>query len=289
MSDETPVVPVADPAPVVEAPKEFIFQYQPKDEEGKPLGAPQVIKATNPEEALEKMAAQNSELVKLNRKLNKDIRLGNIVQDEIPADAPRFNSAQYDFNPKPLTAEDRLQLTQDLNDPEKCDSAMDRLISARIGDPEAIRQTLRQTRQEIATMHALAQAEAFVKSTPEYYGCEENKQTLGSWMIKNNLDPILKNFKLAFTTLGPQGANILKERPVPEAPKPAPVVEPQSEPAPVVVAPRPVSSGLTRTNSSDAGTPMKTGYSAAEIEKMSGEEYKQKVLIPQFRSQRQRA
>ena len=69
MSDETPVVAGPEVALVVEPPKEFVFQYQPKDEEGKPLGAPQVIKATGPEEALEKMAAQNSELVKLNRSL----------------------------------------------------------------------------------------------------------------------------------------------------------------------------------------------------------------------------
>jgi hypothetical protein len=289
MSEETPVV-TEQPVPVVEAPKEFVFNYQPKDEDGKPLGGLQVIKAASPEEALEKMAAQNSELVKLNRKLNRDIRLGNIIQDQIPQDAPRVKDGQYEINPRPLSADERLQLVQDLNDPEKCDAAYDRMIEARIGNPSSIRQALTETKQRIAAMDAQAQAEAFVRSTPNYFVCEENFLTLANWMIKNDLEPVKVNFKLAFDTLGPKGANVLRERPVevrqePRVdPKPEPVVVPSPEPIPAT-SKLPVS--LNRSNSSDAGTPAKQGYTAAEIEKMSGEEYKQKVLIPEFQKQRQ--
>ena len=290
MSEENIVTPevVETPVPVVEAvpepPKEFRFEYQPKDENGNNLGGKQVIIAPSPEEALEKMAAQNSELVRLNRKLNKDIRLGSIVQDQIPDDAPRVKEGQYEVNPKPLTADERLQLVQDLNDPEKCDAAYDRMIEARIGSPEAIRHALTVTKQRIAQMDAQAQAEAFVRSTPDYFVCPENFETMANWMIKNDLEPVKTNFRLAYKTLGPDGANLLREKQVTEAPKPEPV--PAPAPAPVAVAPepapkptpRPVASGLTRSNSSEGGAPRSSSaYTVADIEKMSGDEYKKKL------------
>jgi len=278
MSDENIVTPEPTAeVPVPEAPKEFRFTYQPKDENGNNLGGQQVIVAANPEEALEKMAAQNSELVRLNRKLNKDIRLGSIVQDQIPDDAPRVREGQYEVVPRPLTAEERLQLPQDLNDPEKCDAAYDRLLEARIGSPEAIRQALTVTKQRIAQMDAQVQAEAFVRSTPDYFVCPENFETMANWMIKNDLEPVKANFKLAYKTLGPDGANLLREKPVVEAPKVEAKSEPVVEPAPKPT-PRPVASGLTRNNSSEGGTPRSTSaYTIADIEKLSSEEYKKKL------------
>ncbi len=281
MSEENIVTPepVVEAAPVPETPKEFRFTYQPKDENGNNLGGQQVIVAANPEEALEKMAAQNSELVRLNRKLNKDIRLGSIVQDQIPDDAPRVKEGQYEIVARPLSAEERLQVVQDLNDPEKCDAAQDRLIEARIGSPEAIRRSLSRSEQRIAQMDAKEQAEAFVRSTPDYFVCPENFETMANWMIKNDLEPVKANFKLAYKTLGPDGANLLREKPVAEVPvpkaEPAPVA---AEPAPAKPAPRPVASGLTRSNSSESGAPRNIStYTIADIERMPSEEYKKKL------------
>ena len=299
MNEENIVTPVVEPvveqpAVVPAEPVEQTYTYQPKDEEGRNLGSPQVIKYKTSEELADKLSAQNSELVRLNRKLNKDIRLGNILHDEIPADAPRVREGQYEVQPKPLSAEERLQLVQDLADPEKCDSATDRLIESRIGSPQAILATLSEARQQIGAMNAQKEAEAFVRSTPDYYVCPDNFQTLANWMIKNDLEPVKANFALAFKTM--REAGLVVERPVVEPPivvsTPAPVVEtpttatPEATPKPTA---RPASSGLTRSQASDSGaSAAKKGYTPAEIDKMSADEYKQKILVPEFKASQKR-
>lgn len=299
MSDEPIVAPVVE-APAVEpvvvpaAPVEQTYTYQPRDEENRPLGGPQVIKYKTSEELAEKLSAQNSELVRLNRKLNKDIRLGTFMRDEIPADAPRVREGQYEVQPRPLSAEERLQLVQDLADPEKCDSATDRLIESRIGSPQAILATLSEARQQIGSMNAQKEAEAFVRSTPDYFVCPDNFQTLANWMIKNDLEPVKANFMLAFKVM--REAGLVVERPVVESPAvvstPATVVEapaaatPEATPRP---AARPTSSGLTRSQASDGGvSAAKKGYTPAEIDKMSADEYKQKILVPEFKASRRK-
>ncbi len=291
MSESIPTEPIQEPVPEVkEEPKEFRYEYQPTDEGGKPLGAPQVIIAASPEEALKKMGEQNSQLTRLNRKLNKDIRLGTVFQDNIPAEAPRSQSSRYEFKPEPLTAEERLQLSQDLVDPEKCDAAYARLVRSQIGDPAQLLQTLSRAEQRIAAIDTEKQAVAFIRSNPDYFPCEDNSNTLINWMLKNELEPVKENFARAFEALGPKGANILTERPAPVIAAPAP--EPVAVAAPEVQAPQPAKKpgafGLTRENTSEQGPPPKPqGYTNAEIEKMSGEEYKQKILIPEWKKQKQ--
>lgn len=293
---EEPIVqdPVATPP---ELPKEFVFTYQPKDENGNPLGGVQVIKAANPEEALQKMAEQNSELVKLNRKLNKDLRLGNIIPDNIPETAPRVAPGQYEFNPVPLSAEERLEVIRDINDPENFDKAAERIVKATIGDPQAIRNVLSQSQTDVAAMRAKAEAEAFVRSNPDYYVCAENVQTIFSWMIKNELQPVKDNFQLAYDTLGPNGSNVLVARPAAvEPPPPPPVVDPTpaaAEPAaptrnlpPVLSRRNSSESGAARSNDSGITYEYRPNPNAAPIvfkgkealERMPGDEYKRRLL-----------
>jgi hypothetical protein len=276
---EQPVEVVATPEP----PKEFIFRYQPKDENGSPLGGEQVIKATNPEEALQKMAEQNSELVKLNRRLNRDIRIGNITKDDLPESAQRFDPNKYDLSPVPMTADELVEVSRDIQDPENFGKAAARIVKSQIGDPEALRARLIRLEEDNARLKVKEEAESFVRSEPDYYPCNDNLAAIGNWMLKNNLDPVKENFKLAYDTL----ADVLVKRPIEtRVPEPAPVVEPVVQPTP---APRPVSSGLTRAQASDAGTPQKAGYTTAEIDKMSADEYKAKILMPEFKKNRQQA
>lgn len=285
-----PVVaePVAEqPVVVPEPPKEFVFKYQPRDENGSALGGEQVIKAANPEEALQKMAQQNSELVKLNRRLNRDIRIGNVTKDEIPESALRFDPNKYDLTPVPLTADELVEVSRDIQDPENFGKAAARIVKSQIGDPDALRARLVRLEEDNARLKVKEEAEAFVRSESEYFPCPDNLAAIGNWMLKNNLDPIKENFKLAYDTL----ADVLVKRPVTETPhvqELAPVPEPAAQPTPAP-QPRPVSSGLTRAQASDAGTPQKTGYTSAEIDKMSADEYKAKILMPEFKKQRQHA
>ena len=288
-SVQEPIVEViAEPTPQVV--EEKVYTYQPKDDLGNPLGAPQVLKYKSEQELADKLREQNENLIRLNRKLSRDIRLGNIVKEEIPDDAPRVKDGQFDFTPKPLTAEERMQLAQDLTDPEKMDQAQSRLVEATIGNPAEIRRALSQQVQKIAAMDAKEQAEAFVRSNPTYYVCQQNFETMANWMIRNQLEPTRGNFELAFKTLGPTGAGIMVERPIEVAPPPVPIPAVVAEPiVPAVAevprtqaAPRPTASGLTRSNSSDVGPAPKKGYTDKEISKMSAEDYKRLVLMPEF-------
>src|ERR1700677_306700 len=157
---QDPVVP-----PVVEK----TYTYQPVDDSGNPLGGPQVIKYDGtPEDLGAKMAAQNAELVKLNRKLKRDLRLGNIATEQIPDNAPKFDESKFQSTPQPLTAEERIQLAQDINDPEKLASVGDRFVRATIGDPEALRTRLARLEQQAAKSNALEEATAFRNANPDY-------------------------------------------------------------------------------------------------------------------------
>jgi hypothetical protein len=291
MSESTPITePIQEVKEVPPEPKEFRYEYQPTDEHGNNLGAPQVIIATSPEEALKKMGEQNSQLIRLNRKLNRDVRLGTVFQENIPAEAPRSRSGQYEFKPEPLTAEERLQISQDLVDPEKCEAASARLVRSQIGDPAQLLNSLSRAEQRIAAIDTEKQANAFLRSSPDYYPCQDNSEILINWMLKNELEPIKENFARAFAELGPKGANILTERPAPVVAAPAP--EPVAVVAPEVQAPQPAKKpgafGLTRENTSEQGpAPKPQGYTPAEIEKMSGEEYKRLILIPEWKKQKQ--
>ena len=265
--------------PVV--PVEKTYTYQPADESGNNLGGPQVVKYDGtPEDLGKKMSEQNNELIKLNRKLKRDLRLGNIATEQIPENAPRFDESKFQLAPEPLTAEERIALASDISDPEKFDAAAQRIVRATIGDPTALRTRIARLEQQAAKSNAVEEATAFVRANPTYYPHDDNFKTLANWMIKNGLEPVLENYQLAFDTL--------KEFMIP---RPQAVVAPVPtiDPPPIVPAPpvRPVSSGLTRSNGSDSGPAAKTGYSPAEIDKMTAAEYKTKVLDPEFKAQRQ--
>jgi hypothetical protein len=277
---------VQDPT-VTPEPKEFWFEFQPRDENSNPLGGLQRLQYDGtPEDLGKKMAEQNNELIKLNRRLKKDARLGTIIKEEIPENAPRFDESKFQLVPQPLTAEERIQISQDVLDPEKISSVGDRFVRATIGDPEALRTRLARLEQQAAKSNALEEATAFRDSNPDYYVHPDNFKTLANWMVKNGLEPVKENFQLAYDTL--------KEFmiPKPQAVSPVITVEPANGTVPPAATPnptpvRPVSSGLTRSNGSDSGPAPKTGYTQAEIDKMSGDEYKAKVLDPEFRARKQ--
>lgn len=299
---EVPVPVVVEPEP------EITYEYQPVDDFGRPLGAKQVFKGKNAQEVLDKVANAHKESIKLNRELKKNIRLGNIEQDEIPEEAPRFED--YDFTPKQLSAEEKYQLSQDLLDPEKFDEATDRLFEAKIGaNPQKLTRAL----QSIPAIQVKNEAESFVKDNPDYYGCKENFETITNWMLKNNLAPIRDNFQLAYNRLKAVGllleAPIVREEnPVIKPPEvevkteqpaeeikteeiPAnsqPVAEPDSRitdgnAAQAKRAPR-VASGLTNQTASNADVINQSKkLTVAEIEKMSSIEYKKRLADPAFR------
>jgi hypothetical protein len=298
-------VPV-EQAPVVEPISEFVYEYQPVDDLGRPLGAKQVFKGTDPTAVLDKVAKAHQESIKLTRELKKNLRLGNIEKEELPDDAVLMDEL-IEFHPMELTEAEKIQISRDMLDPEKFDQASERLLEAKLGTkPENISKVLSRVQQDSQASRAREEAQNFLRDNPEYYVCKENFDVLSNWMMKNNLAPIKNNFQIAYDKLDAVGlllkAPIVREE-VPVTPQVVvqPVVEeqsqvnsqpepdttsritseePQTQPKRTVI---PVS--LSRTNASDVGVESKTGkLTVADIEKIPSEVLKKKLNTdPAFR------
>lgn len=304
MSEETVVVPevTVEPLAPVEVP-ELRYTYQPTDDQNRPIGGVQVIKYRTPDELAEKLRDQNIQLVRKLRQVTKNQRLGVSENENIPDEAERF-SQPIDFTPKPLSVDERYAISQDLNDPDKFEAARDRLLESAIGaSPEDLRKTLNQ--QQITTMQLLARQNAtqFMEQHPGFYAVSENLEVMTNWMLKNKLAPTVANFERAYSTM--QEAGLLLAPPIvrEEAPTPAVIVPPVAEnTAPIVEPAAPVArisdpvppqhtsqparvpSGLnTRVASNTGVDPSASSLSLADIDRMSSDEYKRRLLTdPKF-------
>ena len=115
---EPVVVPIVQAVPDPPAPVQKRYEYQPVDEHNRPLGGKQVILYTTELELVEKLRDQNMELVRKMRTLSRENRLGRGTKDEI---APEIEKIQplVNFAEKPLSAEERFAISQELNDPDR--------------------------------------------------------------------------------------------------------------------------------------------------------------------------
>src|ERR1039458_2652318 len=224
-----PSEPVVPPAPV-----EKRHTYQPTDEQGRALGGPQVIVYTTEQELVEKMTNNSIELIRKLRSVTRDNRLGKFSKEDLPADADLLPPT-VQFNEKMLTAEERYSISQDLNDPTKCNSARDRLLESAIGQtPQKLRETLNQTQMTSMQLLARQNAQEWMGNHPEFYPCAENVNTICDWMVKNGLQPTVKNFEFAQTKMAEAGLLLSSPivREVPPTPAAVPVVEPVVETVP---------------------------------------------------------
>jgi hypothetical protein len=310
-----PVAPVAAtpilaaPAPVAPVTTELIYEYQPLDEFNRPLGGKQVIKYHTPDELAQKLTEQNILLVRKLRQVTRENRLGTPSEDGIPTEAARFDHIT-EFKEKTLTADERFQLTQDLNDPEKFKSALDRLIETAVGvPPSQLVARLNDQQMTIMQMRAKENFLSFAERTPFITGHrqtdDENAKTLTDWMFKKGLAPTVENYELANSKLRSAGllseAPVVQQVPVPPAPvavAPVEIVVPKAQ-EPVVpesrIAPAEpvqpkrqsqVPSGLNDRVSSASGTsPVSAtanSLTLADIDKLSADEYKRRARDPQF-------
>jgi len=252
---------------------ELRYTYQPTDEEGRPMGGKQVIKYKTPEELAGKLADQNTQLIRKLRSETRKNRLGIIEGDEIPTESPKFVEP-ISFKPLELTADQKIQISRDLLDPEKAGEATDALVAARFGaSPEKVIKTLADVQNTNIRILAKIESDAFVAANPDYVKCQSNFEAITSWMVRYDLSPVRENFQLAYDKLKEAGnVLVLSYADVPEEervqPPVTPVVAVQSEPVvipPVVVPPvveevpvvAAIASGFTRNNS-DGTAPVKS-------------------------------
>jgi len=297
-----PIEPVVAPTP---APVERRHSYQPTDEQGRALGGPQVIVYTTEQELVEKMTKNSIELIRKLRSITRDNRLGKFTKEELPSDADLLPPT-VQFNEKPLTAEERYSISQDLNDPSKFDSARDRLLESAIGQtPQKLRDTLNQTQMTTMQLLARQNAQEWIGTHPEFYPCSENVNTICDWMVKNGLQPTVKNFEFAQTKMTEAGlllsSPIVREVPSTPAPVVEPVVETVPKPQAPVVEPTRISevpppqenrqarvpSGLNnRIAPVNAGTltpSVTAALTLGDIDRMSSDDYRKNLSNSEFR------
>ena len=258
-------------APVVETPvtpepvvlPELRYEYQPTDEQGRPMGGVQVIKYTTPDELPAKFAESQTLLLRKLRQETKKNRLG--ITDETPIEGTRY-AAPLEFAPRTLSNEDRFKISRNLQDPEKFEEARDLLMESTFGvKPSVLVSTIQGLQADNVQMKAQREAEAFVADTPDYVKCPENFEALTNWMVRYDLAPVRDNFRKAFDTL--KAAGVLVESndvySTPSVTTPSSEVEPgqvvldpptppleAKEETPVVYAPAHIPTGLNSRNSS---------------------------------------
>ncbi len=259
----------------VVVPEEKRYEYQPTDDDGRPIGGKQVIKYTTSEELAEKLSEQNTLLLRKLRKETRNNRLGIFEKETIEDAAPRMREPIH-FEKRVLSNEERYKLSQDILDPENFDKAVETVFEAAIGtSADVLTSTINDLQSESFALKIQREADKFSKDNPDYIICEENGQAIANWLARYNLAPVATNFQKAYNTLRDAGvlvtsleivrstspvvAPVVTEPPVLE--EPARQEIPLESPAvvdPVVVPPvTPVVSrvpgALSRSNSSDAG------------------------------------
>ncbi len=229
------VVPVAAPAPEVKW-----HEYQPVDEHNRPVGGKQRFSYTTMEELVSKLEKAHSNSILGMREAKRKARLGTPEVDTLPTELER-NPAPIQFKEKPLTSEERFAIAQDMADPEKFESARDRLFESAYGVPPAqLRETLNEQQTQTQQILARQNAEVWLERHPEFYSCAENINTVCEWMTKTGLKPSVKNFEFAQAKM--EEAGLLLSSPIvrevlPEVAPVAPVVEIQPKLQAVAVEP----------------------------------------------------
>jgi len=263
-----------------------------RDKDGNVLGGVQAYEAegSTQTEADQKLADKMAEAIENG---TRKIREFNLLRKNGGMEAPKIPDGAdvepyQDFTPKPrqLTEAELLQLSMDLKDPGKMQSAYDRLYEARVGlKPEDDAKLKQQQSQRVKVESATAAAEAFSRDNPDFYGTTDNKKAMMDYMVSR--DAILKkegksfpwtkkNLEIAFRELKADG--LLAE--VPKRAEPEPIaprtearveeeVEPERKPDRFPSAIRP------RTTSGVEQKPKPKGPSAKELAMMSPAKYRE--------------
>lgn len=303
--------PAPAPAPVVDEVPEKRYEWQPTDENDRPLGGRQVILYRTEQEKFDKVIAANNLLIRQLRKVNREKALGS--SEDVPTDAERFQNVT-EFKPRELSAADRFKIAEGLTNPDTFADARDQLIESAFGvTPAKLASTLNETQRFIIQQRAVENYIDFVNATG-VLDSMNNRQVLTGWLGKRNLAPTVANFQIALNQCRQSG--LIEDAPVVQqvtqpTPAPAPVAEVPV--VPVVTEPNPqapvaatpglgseqpqakrhshVPSGLNASVASAAGPLVPVEGSSVTLEtidKMPAEVFKQWMKVPANRALNER-
>lgn len=218
---------------------ELRYEYQPTDDNGVNMGGPQVIKYTpkfvgDTEDLIKQLQENNVRLQRKLREANRKNKTGQLDVEDIPDTAPRF-SDPVEFQPTSLSADDLIEISRDMSDPSKVESAYARLTAAKFGAPiEKVREALVSSQQAANDAKIGREVDKFLMNNAGYYVCTENWNTIYNWMSRYNLDPIEENFSMAFQRLTEADILLTSGGTIPGVQRTAPVaVAPVAPVAPV--------------------------------------------------------
>lgn len=108
--------------------------------------------------------------------------------------------------PIPLSAEERMRLSIDLQDPSKADDAIERLVESKVGSLKAIADRENDRIQKEQDEREMAETRKWLARTPDWYPSGNNKAAVFNYIENNKLDVTAKNLEIAWDDLKQSGA-----------------------------------------------------------------------------------
>lgn len=194
-----------------------------------------------------------------------------------------------EFSQKPLSADDRFELAQDITNPEKAADAINRVVESELGAPLAeVREILQEGQDEKLKKAVKDAMQKFLDITPDFEPCQHNEGLIIRYGEMHNLPPTeVDSYTQIWTALKDAGLVIVKEVKTDDAdPTNVETAEPgerqQRElPGPTAVS-RPrlaaSSTSLRRGDSDDAPSRVsKPKYTRADVDAMPLATYQDKL------------
>lgn len=239
----------------------------------------QVFEGKTNEEVIEKLRVAQIHATRKIREQGKELKQLRKAPDQAPRETA--------FSKSELSEDERWRLSLELQDPAKAPVAVKKLVEAEFGAPlEDVRETLKSAQSAVNWQRAAIASQEFVASTPEYFPCTENQTAILDFLNKQGYPVTKANLAFAFAELRQDG--LLVERPSNAAPQVSPdpdlPVTPDVPGKVVSIVDRGArSTGLRPSEGSRGGATPKQRYTQAQIEAMSAQEYKERILLGRSR------
>lgn len=239
----------------------------------------QVFRGATQDELLDKLTEAQANATRKIRELNRQAKLGRDLSEA------QKDELQQARTVAALTADERLKLTQDIFDADAAPKAIRRVIEAELGlSLDDVKSSIQQARASARAQRERLEAEAFIDATPDYKPCRQNMDAMTEYLKAHRLAVTQKNLQLAYEDLKDGGLLVLETRTEEKAEKTADNTEHRT-----VRRPRGETATAIRQEQAGVSVPRKAaGPTPAEIERMSPEEYRQRILLPQMAAQRSR-
>ena len=280
--------------------KKYIERYQISNPAGEPVGPPQVFEADTKDEMIAHLRAAHQNAAGKYYETKKAVKLGLLME-------PDSERPVQEFVERPLTADERVRLTNELNNASTQDAAFTKLLESKFGAPlSVVRENLQEVEQNKYIRFVEDEIRKFTLDFPDYVKSDSNRDSLRDYLLKKGWPVTRKNLGIAYTDLLEEGDILVTTQSVDEesevAPaaaasveeQPAPRLEteitvPTTEVAPIsaptsVVRPA-VSSTLGRGSSSVPAAPTvkATGITIQEVNAMTATEYAKRCAAdPEF-------